>query len=65
MENEEDLFDITFDLAFLSNAVTAQMQINGIINDTDRMEVVYIELEGEEEETVVNVIAKKIEGSVN
>lgn len=59
--DDENLFDITFDLAFLSNAVTAQMQVEGVIGDSDRMVVEYIELD----EDAINVIARKIEGTVN
>lgn len=54
MEND-DLYDIVFDIAFLANAVSAQMQLLGEAKDNEFFEIEHVEIDG----LNINVIARK------
>jgi hypothetical protein len=61
MEND-DLYDIVFDIAFLANAVSAQMQILGEAKDNEFFTIEHIELDEDNNgEAKINIIARKYE----
>ena len=55
MENEDNVYDIVFDIAFLANAVSAQMQLLGEAKDNEFFTIEHIELDDDR----INVIARK------
>lgn len=59
--NNDDLYDIVFDIAFLANAVSAQMQLIGEAKDNEFFTIEHIELD----EDRINIIARKYEIAVN
>lgn len=60
-DNGDDVYDIVFDLAFIANAVSAQMQLSGVAKDNEFFTIEHIELDGDQ----FNVIARKYEVALN
>jgi hypothetical protein len=58
---DDNVYDIVFDLGFLANAVSAQMQLIGEAKDNEFFEVLHVELD----EDNINVIARKYEVKAN
>ncbi len=62
MENDENLYDIVFDMSFLANAVSAQMQLIGEAKDNEFFTIEHVELDEDDSGAAkINVIARKYE----
>lgn len=57
----DGLYDIVFNLSFLANAVSAQMQLVGEAKENEFFTIEHIELDDDK----INVVARKYEIAIN